>query len=60
MTATFRNVKTCLGLKADADDVAALETVLMALRQRDRYATRADALRFALQAGAREVRGGTR
>jgi hypothetical protein len=57
---TFRNVKTCVGLKADADDVAALEAVLMALRQRNRYATRADALRYALQAGAREVQGSAR
>jgi hypothetical protein len=53
----MKSMKAFVALKATNDDCAAIEAIRQALRQRDPWATRADVLRFALQAGAREVQG---
>lgn len=55
MKNTTSRIVKFVGLKATSSDVEIIDAIVDALRTRDRYTTQSDALRYALQAGLREI-----
>jgi len=51
----MKTTKRFVGLCANEADVNALDKIVDAMRVHNRYATQSDAVRFALQAGLREI-----